>query len=53
MGAFVLMTRFIFRLNRNETQGADALLHNALTELGPISKAEKRTLAIFLTAILL
>lgn len=53
MGAFVLMTRFIFRLNRNETQGADALLHHAFSELGPISKAEKRTLAIFFTAILL
>jgi len=53
IGAFVLMTRFIFRLNRNETQGADALLHHALTELGPISKAEKRTLAIFISAIVL
>ena len=53
IGAFVLMTRFIFRLNRNETQGADALLHHALSELGPISKAEKRTLAIFISAIVL
>jgi sodium-dependent dicarboxylate transporter 2/3/5 len=53
IGAFFLMTRFIFRLNRNETQGAEALLHHALSELGPISKAEKRTLAIFISAIAL
>jgi len=53
VGAFLLMTRFIFRLERVEPHGVKELLNQTFTGLGPMSKAEQRTLLIFFGAILL
>ena len=46
--AWWLLSRVVFRVSNRPIAGVDTLLNKLYTKLGPMSRAEKRTLIIFL-----
>jgi sodium-dependent dicarboxylate transporter 2/3/5 len=51
--AWLVLTRFVYRLQISEVPGGAELIRGELRKLGPISAPEKAVLAIFVTAALL
>lgn len=48
---WLYLTRFAFRLDMRELPGGKAVIREQLAELGPMSKQEKRVLAVFLFVV--